>query len=132
MTDVLSRAEIDVVVRKFYSKAIADETIGHFFEGLDLEAHLPTIGDFWDNMVFRSGKYQGGMMYKHFQLNAKHTMEKEHFYRWLDLFTKTIEENYQGPNAEGMKNSALSLARTIYGRIEEQKAFPFAVKDAPK
>jgi hemoglobin len=103
MSDVCSRQDIALVVDTFYNKATQDETIGYLFEGLDLLNHLPTIHDFWENILFRTGAYKGGMMYKHFALNARKPLEKKHFERWLGLFTQTVEEQFAGPNAELMK-----------------------------
>jgi len=66
--DIASRADIATVVNAFYRKATRDPLIGYLFAGLDLEAHLPIMHDFWENLLFRTGAYKGGMMYKHLRL----------------------------------------------------------------
>lgn len=130
--DVLTRAEIAVVVDRFYTKAMQDPIIGYLFEGLDLPKHLPTIYDFWENILFRTGAYKGGMMYKHLMLNAQKPLRLLHFQRWLELFTQTIDEHFAGENANTMKQFAYSVANTIYARISQQNAIPLGVEDAPK
>jgi hemoglobin len=124
--DIASRPDIATVVDNFYSKATQDDQIGFLFEGLDLINHLPTIHDFWENILFRTGAYKGGLMYKHLMLNARKPLKAEHFERWLYLFTQTIAEHFTGPNADLMKKYALSIAQTMEERILGQGAFKFA------
>jgi hemoglobin len=129
--DVLSRADIAVVVDNFYARAMQDPIIGYLFEGIDLPEHLPTIHDFWENILFRTGAYKGGMMYKHLMLNARKPLRPEHFQRWLELFVTTIDEHFAGENANTMKQFAYSVARTIYARVSQQNSVPMGVQDAP-
>ncbi len=129
MNDVKSRADIALVVDRFYAKAIQDEQIGYLFEGLDLLNHLPVIYDFWENILFRTGAYKGGMMYKHLRLHAQKPLRLEHFQRWLELFTQTIDAHHAGPNAQTMKQFAYSIANTIYSRVSQQNSFPLGVRD---
>ena len=58
--DIENREDIDLLMQSFYSKAITDEQIGYIFTNvakLDLEHHLPIIGDFWETLLFRTGDY---------------------------------------------------------------------------
>jgi hemoglobin len=126
VNDVLSRAEIATVVRGFYREATMDPEIGYLFDGLDLETHLPTMYDFWENILFRSGAYKGGMMYKHLVLNAQKPLEAEHFARWLNLFCATVDAHFAGENAERMKTFAHSVASTMQARILGNPMFPLA------
>ena len=48
-TDIATRADIERLVRTFYTQAIPDPIIGHFFTKviqLDLDSHLPRIANF--------------------------------------------------------------------------------------
>ncbi len=59
--DIETRADIDELLIYFYSIAIKDELIGYIFTDvaeLDLQQHLPIIGDFWETLLFRTGDYQ--------------------------------------------------------------------------
>lgn len=129
--DLLSRADIALVVDRFYAKAVEDEQIGYLFEGLDLMNHLPVIYDFWENILWRTGAYKGGMMYKHLMLHSRKPLRLEHFQRWLELFVQTIDEHYQGPHANTMKQLAYSVANTIYARVSQQNHLPIGIQDAP-
>jgi len=58
--DIENREDIDLLMESFYSKAMTDEQIGYIFTDvakLDLEHHLPIIGDFWEALLFRTGDY---------------------------------------------------------------------------
>ena len=53
--DITNRPDIDRLMNAFYSRALTDETIGYIFTDvakLDLEHHLPIIGDFWESLLF--------------------------------------------------------------------------------
>lgn len=120
------------VVDNFYGQATTDSHIGFLFDGLDLMNHLPVLYDFWENILWRTGAYKGGMMYKHFMLNSRHPLQASHFERWLELFVGTLDAHFAGPNAELMKQYAYSVANTIYARIEEQNKSLMAILDGPK
>ena len=52
--DIENRADIDLLMCEFYVKAMADDLIGHIFTDvarLDLDRHLPIIGDFWETLL---------------------------------------------------------------------------------
>jgi hemoglobin len=131
MNDVTTRVHIATIVDTFYRKTTQDEMIGYLFEDLDLENHLPTIHDFWENILFRTGSYKGGMMYKHFALNARKPLQTQHFERWLELFTQAVDSYFAGENAEVMKQYARSIAQTMQEHIL-QVELPMAIRDAPK
>lgn len=75
--DIQDRDDIDRLMRRFYSRVLADEIIGYIFTDvakLDLEHHLPLIGDFWESIVFQNPVYaQHGRnrLEVHGRLNAK-------------------------------------------------------------
>lgn len=129
MPDLATRADVATVVDNFYKKATTDPHIGFLFEGLDLMNHLPILHDFWENILWRTGAYKGGMMYKHFMLNSRHPLQDTHFERWLELFVQTIDEHFDGPNALIMKQYAYSVANTIYERIQQQNESLLAILD---
>jgi hypothetical protein len=53
--DITSRDDIDALMRDFYGRAMSDPVIGRLFTEvahLDLDEHLPVIGDFWESTLF--------------------------------------------------------------------------------
>jgi hemoglobin len=117
MGDIESRTHLEELVKAFYQQALVDPQIGHLFDGLDLEHHIPVIVDFWDSVVFRTATYRGGLMYKHLLLNQNKPLEAAHFLRWLELFGTTTDALYSGPRADLVKGFAQSVARTMQERI---------------
>jgi hemoglobin len=115
--DIENREDITLLIRAFYTRATQDELIGTFFTevaAIKLEEHLPIMYDFWENILFRTGAYRGGMMQKHIQLNRKKTLEKEHFARWLELFEQEVDKHFEGPQAEEAKKHAKSVAPSMH------------------
>lgn len=114
--DIQDRADIARLIRAFYTHAMADELIGPFFTevaAINLEEHLPVMYDFWENLLFQTGGYRGGMMQKHIALDRKKRLSPEHFNRWLELFEREVDEQFQGPKAEEAKKRARSIAPSM-------------------
>ncbi|MCB0474888.1 MAG: hypothetical protein KDC69_04385, partial [Flavobacteriaceae bacterium] len=54
--------------------------------------------------------YQRNAMQPHLLLNQSIPFKKIHFNCWLQHFQTTIDENFEGANAEKAKTRALSIA----------------------
>ena len=55
--DIENRKDIDLLMVRFYERAMSDDQIGYIFTDvakLDLDHHLPIIGDFWETLLFRT------------------------------------------------------------------------------
>jgi len=117
--DIENRNDIDVLMNIFYKRALGDELIGFIFTDvakLDLEHHLPIIGDFWETLLFRTGDYAKhgrNPLQVHGELNEKTPLLPEHFKRWLEIFTETIDQNYMGERADFLKMRAGAIARRM-------------------
>ena len=114
--DIENRDDIAHLIRAFYTHAMQDELIGPFFTevaAINLEEHLPTMYDFWENLLFHTGAYHGGMMYKHILLNQKKKLEPEHFARWLELFEREVDKHFEGPVAQEAKTRARTIAPSL-------------------
>jgi hemoglobin len=114
--DISNREDLVNLMKAFYSKALVDDSIGHYFTQvvqLDMEKHLPRITDFWETVVFDAGKYQGNTLKIHEDLHEKSPFESAHFTRWIDLFKATVDEHFAGENAEKIKSRAISIATVM-------------------
>ena len=121
MRDISSRQDIEHIMQTFYTEALVDPIIGDFFTKiarLHLEEHLPEITDFWEQQLFRKGRYQKNVLQIHLDLNDKKKFEEIHFQTWLALFNKAIDQNFEGDLANLMKTRALSIATVM--RIKMQ------------
>jgi len=111
--DVESRQDIEDFLQAFYKNAFADELIGHFFTvvvPLDLEMHIPIIASFWESIIFNTHGYRKNVMEVHQHIHNLSKINKEHLDRWVQLFTLTVDEYFQGVKTELMKQRARSIA----------------------
>lgn len=102
--------------RVFYERALADEVIGYIFSDvahLDLEHHLPIIGDFWESVLFETPDYSKrgrNPLEVHKHLHLLSPLTTEHFARWLQIFTTTVNDEFAGERAEFLKMRAEAIA----------------------
>lgn len=120
MNDIISGAEIKIVIDTFYEKVRADASIGFIFNDIakvDWEHHMPIMYDFWESTVFGTGTYTRNAMTPHFVLQDKVKFTAAHFERWVFLFVTTVDELYAGENAEIMKMRATSIAGLMQNKL---------------
>src|SRR5690348_6963330 len=117
--DIENRADIDLLMTEFYSKAMVDNTIGYIFTDvakLDLDHHMPIIGDFWETMLFQAGSYSRhgrNPMMVHAELNERTPLKPLHFARWLEIFTETTDRLFVGERADYLKFRAVMIANRM-------------------
>ncbi|SFP85417.1 group III truncated hemoglobin [Parafilimonas terrae] len=124
--DIKSRADVERMVNTFYDKVKQDDVIGFIFNDIakvNWEKHLPVMYDFWENIIFLTNKYVGNPMSVHIHLNEQVPFTKEHFQRWLLLFTGTVDELFEGKKADIVKEKAASIAAIMETKI----ASPFKI-----
>lgn len=123
MKDIETREDIDILMEEFYKRAFADEKIGYIFTDvvkLDLEKHLPIIGDFWDSLLLGAKNYQKhgrNPLQIHGEINQKTSLTIEHFRHWLEIFRETVDEMFVGTRAEFAKSRAESIANRMMNFI---------------
>lgn len=111
--DIHNRNDIEKLVNHFYDKVKTDPQIGYIFNDVahvDWDKHLPRMYDFWENIILQTGQYTGNPMTVHFRIHAMHPFTREDFQRWLEIFGATLDEHFEGPNAELARQRALSIA----------------------
>lgn len=104
--DIATREDILTLVQSFYTKAFADKTIGRIFTEvahMDLPRHMPIMADFWQTVLFKAGLYSRNALKIHFDIHSKEALTLEHFNRWLQLWTITVDELFAGEKAEMAK-----------------------------
>ncbi|UOU99225.1 group III truncated hemoglobin [Chryseobacterium daecheongense] len=121
MKKLESREDIELLVNSFYDKVIKDETIGFFFNDVakvNWANHLPTMYSFWESILFGQMTYKGNPMAVHFPINEMEAMEVKHFDRWIELWKKTIDENFVGENADMAIYKAENIAKLMAYKME--------------
>lgn len=120
MQDIISRKDLELLLRAFYNKALNDPGIGPFFTEvaqIDLEEHLPHITNFWEQQLFRKGNYKKNVLQIHKDLHLKKALKNVDFDTWLSLFKITVDENFKGGKAQLIKTRALSIITVMKLKI---------------
>lgn len=115
-TDIKNRADIEKLVTIFYGRVMEDTAISYFFNDVskvNWEKHLPKMCDFFENILFSSGNYDGNPMQAHEELHKKSEVRGEHFQHWNVLFGATVDELFVGEKAEEIKQRATNIAMTM-------------------
>lgn len=116
MEDIQNRKDIEILMDRFYQKLLSDDAINYIFTDvakINVEKHLPHIVSFWDQILFATGDYKSNVMQIHIDLNAKEKLTQKHFEIWLHYFNETVDESFEGSNAEKIKTRALSVATVM-------------------
>jgi hemoglobin len=123
MTDILTRNDLEKLLREFYGKLLQDPAISYIFTDvakITLEDHLPHLIDFWEQTLFHTGGYRKNVMQLHLDLNAKEHLTGQHFDIWLNTFNAVVDSLFVGENAENAKTRALSIATIMKIKLAQQ------------
>ena len=122
---ITSRLEVSILVRTFYSKVRLHAALGPIFNGIitDWEVHLERLTDFWEMILLNSGpgagKFSPVPVHKAVDKQVKQSIEQRHFGNWLELWFSTIDELFEGENADYAKEHARNMAHILFFRIVE-------------
>lgn len=120
LADITGRDDVENLVHSFYRKVNEDSVLSPFFNDvahIDWEKHLPRMVDFWENVLFGTGKYDGNPMLVHRQLHQKKALHHSDFEHWVNLFVTTVDELYAGEKAERIKQRARGIATLMEIRV---------------
>lgn len=122
MDDIHSDEDLKLLVETFYGKVEQDERLGYMFNevaGVDWDSHLPKMVDFWSNLLFQTGRYKGRPFRQHLPLPIR----PGDFDRWYGLWVETVDELFEGENAEYVKEMAAKIASSFSIRLEMEGKF---------
>jgi len=122
MNDIVSRHDIELLVKQFYQKVRKNETLGYIFDDvmkIDWDYHIPILVDFWETILLDSTSYRRNAMGIHFEVNQKIKLQPLHFTTWLDLFDSTVDEYFRGEKASLAKTRAHSIAGIMQLKMEQ-------------
>ena len=125
--DITSKADIEMLVNRFYDKVKVDDLIGYFFTKVvqvNWDKHLPGMYRFWDNALFFTGVYEGKPLEIHEHLNQLSPLSVEHFQRWNELFTQTVDELFEGEKATLAKDRSISISTVMQLKIFKKNNLP--------
>lgn len=114
--DIKSIDDIKILVDSFYNSVQHDILIGGIFLGAikDWPKHLNKMYTFWQTILLEEITYNGSPFPPH----ANMPIDASHFNRWLELWKKTIDDNFEGEVAEEAKWRAEKMAQVFLFKIE--------------
>ncbi|HSD14948.1 MAG TPA: group III truncated hemoglobin [Flavobacterium sp.] len=123
--DILGRNDLSKLIHAFYAKIRANEEIGHFFNETisDWDTHLEKLTDFWESNLFGARKFSGNPVQAHVEVDKKfdHTITPTIFGLWLNLWIETLNELFEGENAETLKFRARKMGTVFMMFIYESR-----------
>lgn len=121
--DILALDDVKLLVDTFYDKVREDQLIGPIFNERIQNRwpeHLAKMYTFWQTVLLGEHTYYGSPFPPHAQL----PVEKEHFERWLSLFSETLHELFSGEIADEAMWRANKMAVMFQYKIEHYKNNP--------
>jgi hemoglobin len=118
--DILSLEDVKLLVDTFYGKVRKDELIGPIFDERIQDRwpeHLAKMYTFWQTVLLGEHTYYGSPFPPH----AKLPVEKNHFERWLTLFSETLNELFTGEIAEEAMWRANKMAEMFQFKIHHYR-----------
>jgi hemoglobin len=114
--DITTIDDIKHLVNSFYDAAKKDVLIGPVFNAKvkDWDKHLNIMYTFWETVILDAYTYKGSPFNQHKDL----PIDKEHFDRWVSLFSKIVDENFTGTNANNAKQRAQQFATVFWSKME--------------
>ncbi|QBR12893.1 group III truncated hemoglobin [Sphingobacterium sp. CZ-2] len=114
--DIQHLDDIKILVDKFYDRIQRDELLGPIFNGIIQDRwpeHLEKMYRFWQTVLLEEHTYYGSPFPPH----AKMPINKTHFDHWIGLFSKTVDELYEGEKAEKAKWQGERMASMFQFKI---------------
>ncbi|AJR03912.1 group III truncated hemoglobin [Siansivirga zeaxanthinifaciens] len=123
--DIKTRADVFLLVSSFYEKVKKDAVLAPFFNEAitDWDAHLERLTSFWESSLFLKTKYLGNPLEVHVKVDQVHnkTITELHFGLWLNLWFQTIDQFFEGENADNAKRRARKMGTFLYLKIFEAR-----------
>ena len=115
--DILDIDDIKLVVDSFYDKVKVDHLLGPVFNERIQNRwpeHLEKMYRFWQTVLLGDHTYFGSPFPPHAQLPVNH----EHFVKWMELFTSTVDDLFTGEKAAEAKWRAAKMAEMFEMKLE--------------
>ena len=113
--EIETKADIELLIDRFYGKVLQDEIMAPFFADFDKEHHMPRMVDFWAFLLLDIHGYQGNVIGKHLQMPLK----KEHFDLWVEYFNASLDEYFIGEKVIRAKEKVAVLRWTMESKVNK-------------
>jgi len=115
--DIETRADIDRLLVEFYKVIVHDPEIGHHFDQLDLDPHPPILRNFLGKGPFCHAVLFQNPPPLNKKLHERLPLQPEHFLRWVEVFSQTVESLFVGEMADLAKSRARAIADSLDQRL---------------
>ena len=125
--DLSSPSHIELFIDQFYARLLRDPQLAPIFldvAQIDLNTHLPLIKSYWRKLLFGEPGYQRHTINIHRALHSRRALRQADFQRWLDTFIATVDEYYEGPQAEKTKRIAQSITVNMQKSLVSREISP--------
>jgi hemoglobin len=113
-TDITTRQDIETLMQTFYNKLLQDPLMSPHFEKTDFGHHLPRIVGFWAFVLLDEPMPIGNVFDAHRHLK----IDERHFTQWINTFSATVDELFQGALAEKAKFNAQTIGHTFQWKMK--------------
>ena len=118
MNDIRDKEDVKIFVDAFYKKVRIDSILGPVFAAKipddNWPPHLERMYSFWSTVLFAVRDYSGNPFSKHATL----PIQGNHFEKWMELFTETIDTHFAGEKAEDAKMRAIKMGKLFQSKLE--------------
>jgi hemoglobin len=124
---IISRKEVDFLVRSFYDQVRVHELLGPVFNEVvqDWEVHLVHLSDFWEMILLQTGpgagKFNPTKVHREVDEKVDYSIDQVHFGTWLELWFATLDRYFEGEAADYAKEHARRMAHMLFMRIWEAR-----------
>ena len=116
-TAISNLEDVKMLVDQFYGKVQKDDLIGPIFNEVIQDnwgVHLQKMYSFWQTLLLNEHTYHGAPFLPHMEL----PIDPHHFDRWMELFTETVDEHFEGEVANEAKWRASKMASLFMSKLE--------------
>lgn len=114
--DLENIEDIQMMVNTFYTRIQGDDLLGSIFNKRiqdRWDTHLEKMYRFWQTVLFEEHTYFGSPFPPH----ASMPISAIHFQRWVEIFIRNIEENFQGNKTDEAIWRAKKMAELFESKI---------------
>jgi hemoglobin len=118
--DLSTPAHVHDLVTVFYREIMFDELLEPIFSEVaevDWVEHIPRLIHYWCSILFGTSSDTGSVTKTHRHLHSLQPIEPEHCDRWFSLWIHSVDERWEGPNAERAKSYAAALMAGMAKRV---------------
>ncbi|MDF2450592.1 MAG: globin [Bacteroidota bacterium] len=119
--DIQTLEDIQLMVNTFYERIRENELLGPIFKDRienRWPEHLEKMYRFWQTILLEEHTYHGAPFPPH----ATMPVNEIHFTTWVQIFTATVNDLFEGPIAEEAKKRGTLMAAIFNSKISHLNA----------